>query len=95
MQILLMGRYTSADRYCFVSPFPALVAILGYGMMRMYWCCRLSFESGCRSVSLDCRILDCRIFFRILDCRSNGGTESGVEEKTLTRSLCAKTLKIS
>ena len=24
-----------------------VVAILGYGMMSMYWCCRLSFESGC------------------------------------------------
>ena len=28
-----------------------VVAILGYGMMSMYWCCRLSFESGCCSVS--------------------------------------------
>ena len=27
------------------------VAVLGYGMMSMYWCCRLSIESGCRSVS--------------------------------------------
>ena len=28
-----------------------VVAILGYGMMSMYWCCRLSLESGCCSVS--------------------------------------------
>ena len=28
-----------------------VVAILGYGMMSMYWCCWLSFESGCCSVS--------------------------------------------
>ena len=28
-----------------------VVAVLGYGMMSMYWCCRLSFESGCCSVS--------------------------------------------
>ena len=28
-----------------------VVAILGYGMMSTYWCCWLSFESGCCSVS--------------------------------------------
>ena len=28
-----------------------VVAVLVYGMMSMYWCCRLSIESGCRSVS--------------------------------------------
>ena len=28
-----------------------VVAVLGYGMMSMYWCCRLSIESGCCSLS--------------------------------------------
>ena len=52
-EMMLKGEVAKSHRFLLlrVSVSCIVVAILGYGMMSMYWCCRLSFESGCCSVS--------------------------------------------